>query len=97
MLGAPPNDLPRLGESIDPAGTLELLRYYPEFDELYYKKRWITVFLGDYATSCNFDQGLSRVLGLRLIGFKSPAQFIHTDRVAFDKALYHTARGFVGD
>ena len=36
MLGAPPNDLPRLGESIDPAGTLELLRYYPQYDELYY-------------------------------------------------------------
>ena len=88
LLGAPPNDLPRLGESIDPAGTLELLRFYPEYDDLYYKKRWITVFLGDYATSCNFDQDFARIAGLRLIGFKSPAQFIHVDRIAFDNAFY---------
>lgn len=88
MLGAPPNDLPRLGESIDPAGTLELLRYYPQYDKLYYKKSWITVFLGDYATSCNFNQDLVRIVGLPLIGFRSPPQFIHVDRVAFDSALY---------
>jgi len=88
MLGAPPNDLPRLGESIDPAGTLELLKFYPQFDDVYYKKRWITVFLGDYATSCNFDQGWGRIVGLRLLGFDSPAQFIHVDRVAFDNAFY---------
>ena len=44
MLGAPPTDLPRLGESIDPAGTLALLRYYPEFEQYYYRKAWISVF-----------------------------------------------------
>lgn len=88
MIGAPPNDLPRLGESIDPAGTLEMLRFYPEFDEFYYRKRWISVFLGDYATSCNFGQNFGRVVGLRLLGFNSPSEFIHVDRIGFDKALF---------
>lgn len=88
MIGTAPHSLPRLGESIDPAGTLELLRFYPEFRQFYYRKRWITVFLGDYATSCNFDQNLSRVIGLRLLGFTSPSEFIHVDRVGFDQALY---------
>jgi len=88
MLGAPPNDLPRLGESIDPAGTLALLRYYPEFDQYYYRKAWISVFLGDFATSCNFGQNIGRVLGLKMLGFTSPPEFIHVDRVGFDKALF---------
>ncbi len=88
MVGAPPTDLPRLGESIDPAGTLILLRYYPEFDRFYYRKRWISVFLGDYATSCNFGQNFGRVVGLKMLGFTSPSEFIHVDRVGFDNALY---------
>lgn len=88
MIGAPPNNLPRLGESIDPAGTLEMLQFYPEFDEFYYRKRWISVFLGEYATSCNFGQNFSRRIGLRMLGFTSPSEFIHVDRIGFDNALY---------
>lgn len=88
MIGAPPNRLPRLGESIDPAGTLELLRFYPEYDRFYYRKRWISVFLGDYATSCNFGQNFGRQVGLRMLGFNSPPEFVHVDRVGFDNALF---------
>ena len=88
MLGAPPNNLPRLGESIDPAGTLELLRYYPEFEAYYYRKAWISVLLGDYATSCNFGQNFGRIVGLKMLGFSSPSEFIHVDRIGFDHALF---------
>ena len=88
LIGGPPNDQPRLGESIDPAGTLELLEFYPEFSRFYYKKRWITVFVGDYATACNFGPSLGRNVGLRTMGFRAPPQFIHVDRVGFDQALY---------
>ncbi len=88
LIGGPPNDLPRLGESIDPAGTLEMLRYYPEFSRFYYRKKWITVFLGDYATVCDFGQNPGRVVGLKLLGFNSPPEFIHCDRVGFDAAFY---------
>lgn len=88
LIGAEPNNLPRLGESIDPAGTLELLRYYPEYKDFYYRKRWISVFLGDYATTCNFGQNFNRVVGLKLLGFSSPEEFIHVDRVGFDAAFY---------
>jgi flavin-dependent dehydrogenase len=88
LIGGPPNNLPRLGESIDPAGTLEMLRYYPEYSRFYFRKKWITVFLGDYATICDFSQNTGRVVGLKLLGFKSPPEFIHVDRVGFDAALY---------
>ena len=88
MLGAPPTDLPRLGESIDPAGTLALLRYYPEFEQYYYRKAWISVFLGEFATTCDFSQNFARVVGLKMMGFTSPPEFIHVDRVGFDNALF---------
>jgi hypothetical protein len=84
LVGEPPGNQPRLGESTDPVGTLELLGLYPEFDEFYYNKRWISVFLGDYATACNFGQKLIRRVGLRMMGFESPPEFIHVDRVGFD-------------
>ena len=88
LIGSPPNDQPRLGESIDPAGTLELLELYPELDRFYFKKRWITVFVADYATACKFGRSLGRNAGLRAMGFQSPPEFIHVDRVGFDQALY---------
>ena len=88
MIGAKPMSLPRLGESIDPAGTLELLKYYPEYDEFYYRKAWISVFLGKYATTCDFSQNFNRIVGLKLLGFDSPEEFIHVDRVGFDAAFY---------
>jgi flavin-dependent dehydrogenase len=88
LIGAKPNNLPRLGESIDPAGTLELLKYYPEYDEYYYRKAWISVFLGKYATTCDFSQNFNRIVGLKLLGFDSPKEFIHVDRVGFDAAFY---------
>ncbi len=88
LIGTPPNRLPRLGESIDPAGTLEMLEYYPEYKEFYFRKRWITVFLGQYATSCNFGQNMARIVGLKMMGFNSPSEFIHVDRVGFDQALF---------
>ena len=88
LLGAGPNTLPRLGESLDPAGTLELLRSYPEYKQFYFKKRWISVFVGDYATACKFDQSLTRILALRMMGFRSPAQFVHVDRIGFDQAFW---------
>lgn len=88
LIGAKPNNLPRLGESIDPAGTLELLRYYPDYNEYYFRKRWISVFLGDYATTCNFGQNFNRIVALKLLGFTSPEEFIHVDRVGFDAAFY---------
>ena len=88
LIGAEPNDLPRLGESIDPAGTLEILRYYPEYNEFFFRKKWISVYLGEYATTCNFGQNFNRQIGLRLLGFNSPPEFIHVDRVGFDRAFY---------
>ncbi len=88
MIGGEPNRLPRLGESIDPAGTLILLRYYPEFERYYFRKKWISVLLGEYATSCNFGQNFGRVVGLKMLGFTSPPEFIHVDRVGFDNAFY---------
>ena len=88
MIGGEPNHLPRLGESIDPAGTLILLRFYPEYERYYFRKKWISVLLGEYATSCNFGQNLNRIVGLKLLGFNSPPEFIHVDRVGFDNAFY---------
>lgn len=88
LIGDPPGDQPRLGESLDPAGTIQLLNSYPEFDEFYHKKRGITVFSGECVTTCDFSQTAARSLGLRMMGFQSPPEFIDIDRVGFDQALY---------
>lgn len=92
LLGDPPDDTPRLGESLDPAGTLELLNRYPEFDDFYHKKGGISVFTGDYVTACDFGQTMARSVGLRMMGYQSPPEFLDVDRIGFDQALYEKVK-----
>ncbi len=87
LLGAVPGDQPRLGESIDPAGTVALLEFFPEYAEFYFPKRYVSVYSGKYASICDFKANRMRSLGLRMLGFRSGDEFVHVDRIGFDKAL----------
>lgn len=88
LLGASPNSRPRLGESIDPAGSVALLEDFPEHAEHYHLKRYVSVYSGNYAAICDFRRKLTRSLGLRLLGFGAGDEFIHVDRIGFDLALF---------
>ncbi len=88
LLGARPTSRPRLGESIDPAGSVALLEFFPEYSEYYHLKRYVSVYSGGYAAICDFRHKASRSLGLRMLGFRAGDVFIHVDRIGFDLALF---------
>jgi flavin-dependent dehydrogenase len=90
MIGDPPNQLPRLGESLNLDGTLGLLEMFPEFARYYYPKKYSVGYLGDHAFLCEFAQGriLTSRLFFFLLGYKTPPWLIQFDRLGFDEALY---------
>jgi len=87
LIGALPDSRPRLGESIDPAGTVALLEFFPEYSRYFHLKRYVSVYTGGYAGVCDFKSNALRTLGLRLLGFGTGDEFVHVDRIGFDRAL----------
>lgn len=88
LIGAAPTSAPRLGESIDPAGSVALLEFFPEYAEHYFLKRYVSVYSGRFAAICDFRRKPLRSLGLRMLGFGAGEEFIHVDRIGFDRALF---------
>jgi flavin-dependent dehydrogenase len=88
LFGARPTSRPRLGESIDPAGSVALLEFFPEYSKYYHLKRYVSVYSGGYAAICDFRRKASRSFGLRMLGFGAGDVFIHVDRIGFDLALF---------
>lgn len=90
MIGDPPNQLPRLGESLNLDGTLGLLELFPEFAQYFYPKKYSVGYLGEHTFLCEFAQGrvLSSRLFFGLLGYKAPQWLIQFDRLGFDEALY---------
>jgi flavin-dependent dehydrogenase len=93
LLGGPPNDLPRLGESLNLEGTLGLLESFPDLAPYYFTKKLVVGYVGDYVLTCDFnlaDQPRTRRL-LGLLGYRAPQGFLHLERVGMDAALYRQA------
>jgi flavin-dependent dehydrogenase len=93
LIGGPPNDLPRLGESLNLEGTLGLLEFFPELTPYYLTKKLVVGYVGPYVLTCDFnvdDRPRSRRL-LGLLGYTAPKGFLHLDRMGMDAALYRSA------
>lgn len=92
LIGSPPNSLPRLGESINLEGTVDLLRLFPEFDQFYFPKKAGIVYLCDKAVACDFEIAIKPKASwlFRAFGLKAPTETVHVDRIGFDAALYNS-------
>lgn len=93
LIGGPPNALPRLGESLNLEGTLDLLRLFPEHAAYFYGKKVVVGYVDDFVFSCDFAIDTSRAARLlfRLLGHQAPREFLQFDRLGFDDALYADA------
>lgn len=93
LVGAGPNTLPRLGESLNLEGSVSLLEMFPEFSRYYLTKRLVVGFLGDHALTCDFcldNRPIARNF-MRAIGYEAPAGFLHLERIGLDGALFEAA------
>ena len=93
LIGSPPNSLPRLGESINLEGTVDLLRLFPEFRQFYFPKKAGVIYLCDKVLACDFEIAIKPKAEwlFRVLGLKAPTETVHVDRIGFDAALYESS------
>lgn len=93
LIGAPPNSLPRLGESLNLEGSVSLLEMFPEFAPYYLTKKLSVGFLGDFTLTCDFCLSRRKWARkfLRAMAYVPPDGFLHLERIGLDQALFDAA------
>ena len=97
LIGPPPNDSPKLGESINPEGSTELMNQYGDYRECFFDKPLTTIAVGKYKVDCNFSKLRSYptvdfFLNRLSPGIHIPKEMMHIDRLKFDQKLYSEIR-----
>ena len=90
-IGSPPNpNTPKLGESINGEGSLDLQQLFPEFSQYYFPKKNIIFYVGKLVTRCPLDITTKQEFAtfFSLTGFKVFRHLFHVDRLGFDVALF---------
>ncbi|HEX3864893.1 MAG TPA: hypothetical protein VHY35_24670 [Stellaceae bacterium] len=88
LVGTAPSDKPRLGESLNPDGSLEIVRQFPDQTRFFFDKRRVAVFFD--GRTVDFDT-LQLAAGRAMfapLDYPSTVQLLHVDRVGFDRALH---------
>ena len=84
----PPGDTPRLGESLNPEGSLEAARQFPEFSRFFFDKRQVALFYGEHALSFDAIRTDAAAAWWPLLGYPGNVKLLHVDRIGFDRALF---------
>lgn len=90
MIGAAPDDRPKLGESLNLEGTLLLDQFCGDYHRFMGPKMAATAYVGEQVVYCGFDvagKAVSRVF-YKLLGTSAPSEFHHIDRVGMDNAMW---------
>jgi len=93
LIGKRPNNLPRLGESLNPEGTTEIINQFPEYSRFFFDKELTTIGIGEHLINCNLS-AIGSMLRTRFFlntlspGLRIPREMVHVDRVGFDNALF---------
>jgi flavin-dependent dehydrogenase len=93
LVGQRPTDAPRLGESLNAEGSLEIARQFPDRARFFFDKHRLALFFDGRAVA--FDS--LRIAAGRgwypLFGYPSSVPLLHIDRVGFDNAAFAAAIG----
>lgn len=99
MIGGPePNDLPRLGESINENSSIDFWNLLgPEFKKHFFTKSHISLMSGDLSSMiqiANPARSIDRIScnGKRIHFGKAVGTLIHAERIGLDRELYHKVR-----
>ena len=92
-IGTPPHpSRPKLGESINGEGSLDLAELFPEFSQYYFPKKNIVFYMGKLVSRCDLDTSKNSIFAafFKLTGFKVFNHLFHVDRIGFDLALFES-------
>ncbi|MDR3698741.1 MAG: hypothetical protein P4L56_03840 [Candidatus Sulfopaludibacter sp.] len=91
LVGDPPSQTPRLGESLNTEGSLEIARQFPALMNFCFPKKQQALFFGGNAISFDSIQYAQGHAYYRLLGYPATVQLLHVDRVGFDTAAFPAA------
>jgi flavin-dependent dehydrogenase len=91
LVGRGPSATPRLGESLNGEGSLEIVRQFPDESSFFFKKNQLALFFGGNALLFNTIPLAAGRAFYPLLGYPSTVQLLHVDRVGFDRALFDAA------
>ncbi len=83
-----PGDTPRLGESLNPEGSLEAMRQFPDLTRCFVDKRQVALFYGPQTLSFDAPRIARQPAWNVPLGYPGDVRLLHVDRIAFDLALY---------
>lgn len=83
---------PKLGESLNGEGSLDLEDLFPEFSQYYFPKKNIIFYTGKLVTRCDLDTSKNSIFAafFKLTGFNAFKHLLHVDRIGFDLALFES-------
>ncbi len=87
LVGEHPTESPRLGESLNAEGSLEMARQFPDLSRFFFPKQRLALFFGEHALTFDSVQYVSGRAAYQSLGYPPTVQLLHVDRVGFDPAL----------
>jgi flavin-dependent dehydrogenase len=88
LVGGRPPDTPRLGESLNAEGSVEIARQFPDLRRFLFEKRRQAVFFGEHTVTVDFARLTASPAYYGLLGYPPSAPLLHVDRVGFDQSLF---------
>lgn len=88
---APAGEGPRIGESLNLEGSLDLVDYFPELSSYYLAKTAVTAHVGDVEVRCdlNMQRGRASAAFYAALGYpRPPDAFLHVERRGFDNDVF---------
>jgi flavin-dependent dehydrogenase len=91
LVGDRPTETPRLGESLNAEGSLEIARQFPDLSQFFFAKRRQVLFFGGHVLAVDLLEYPMARSWYSLAGYPPSIQSLHVDRIGFDAALFKTA------
>jgi flavin-dependent dehydrogenase len=90
VVGGPPDDRPRLGESLNLEGTLLLDEFCGEYKHWFGPKMSATASMGEQVVYCGFDVAGNKTsyFFYKFLGTSAPSEFHHIDRLGMDAEMW---------
>jgi flavin-dependent dehydrogenase len=93
LVGARPSDKPRLGESLNAEGSIEIARQFPEQARYFHRKRRVALFYDGHAVSFDAAAVADAPARYAPLGYPARIELLHVDRIGFDAAAFEQAVG----
>jgi flavin-dependent dehydrogenase len=88
LVGDPPGETPRLGESLNAEGSLEIARQFHALARYFFDKQRVALFFGEHALAFESFQACAAPVYYTLFSYPTTVPLLHVDRIGFDRALF---------